>query len=506
VSTAAGGQPTSAPGKGRARPPIGRQAIALSAGALVTLFVVWSLHAHPRRAVFGVTLVAIAALVVVFGRRLLRLPVDRALRILALLVVFSALLGPAAALPQLRQLFAFRVLVVALIIGCLTWALLVRPRLRIAPLSLIVWLAAWLGWLLLTLLWAPDKTAGLRYLALSAVMTVVLAATAYWGTTRERLRALLAVLGLALALNLLVATAEGTLGLHLPSSLYAATRAQRFATGFFYNANDLAAYLALCVPFLLVGFFLTRRASLKALAVLGLALGAYALLHTGSRTAIVAIAFETLLAMTVLFARGWVRHRGTVVVLGMILLAGLAFLALNSSQSVLLNQFRLVGVTKEVESGSGSGSSRLALLRVGWREALRYDLAGVGPGNVEGLVRQQPDRPGDLANLHNWWMEVLVDGGLPGLVFYSLFFVGLLVALWRIGRDSDDSLLRYLGTATAIAVAGFVIACWGPSSVFDYPPMWVLFGLGLAVVLRATRLEEEALERQSLPGPRRAAA
>jgi hypothetical protein len=38
--------------------------------------------------------------------------------------------------------------------------------------------------------------------------------------------------------------------------------------------------------------------------------------------------------------------------------------------------------------------------------------------------------------------------------------------------------------------AGYIIGSWGPSSVFDFPPMWILFGLGLAVVLRAERQNE----------------
>jgi hypothetical protein len=211
---------------------------------------------------------------------------NRLLRGLSLLVILAALLGPAVALPQARQVFAFRVLLAALVIGCLTWTLLVRPRLRVAPLSLIVWLAAWLGWLLLALLWAPDKTAGFHYLALLAPMVAVLVATAFWGTTRDRLRTLLVVLGVALALNLLVAVVEGTLGRHLPSSVYGGRTIARFVTGFFYNPNDLATYLAMGVPFLLVGFFLARRASLKALAVLGLVLSAFALLHTGKIPAV----------------------------------------------------------------------------------------------------------------------------------------------------------------------------------------------------------------------------
>jgi teichuronic acid biosynthesis protein TuaE len=476
------------------------------AGALATVLIVWALDQRPRRALLALGVVAVVLTALAAWRLLRRVPVPLVLRGLALLTVISALLGPALALPQLRQVFAFRVLMALLIVGGLTWGLLARPRLRIGPLHLLVWLVAWLGWLLLSLLWAPDKGAGLRYLALLALMCVVLAATAYWGTTRERLRTLLVVLGAALALNLLVAVIEGTAGLHLPSSVYAGRRVARLATGFFFNPNDLATYLAMCLPFLLVGLFLARRSLLKALALTGLVLSAYALLHTGSRLALVVIGLETLLVVAVLAARGWVRHRGAIVAIGICLLAGVAFLGLNGSQSPLLSPFRLTTVAQEVESGSGSGASRLTLLRVGMRVALDYDLAGVGPGNAEGLVRQQPDRPANLANLHNWWMEIMVDGGLPGLIFYLLFFVGLLVALWRIGRDSGDPLLRYLGTATGIAVAGYVIGCWGPSSVFDFPPMWVLFGLGLAVVLRAQRFEQQRLTESARPSLRGSAA
>jgi O-antigen ligase len=480
--------------------------VALPAGCLTTVLVVWALDAYPRRAVLGIGLAAVVGAVIVFGRRLLRLPVNRGLRGLALLVVVTALLGPAVALPQLRQVFAFRVLVAALIVGCLTWALLARPRLRIAPMRFIGWLAAWLGWLGIALLWAPDKAAGFRYLALVALMVVVLAATAYWGTTRDRLRTLLFALGLVYALMVLVAAIETTLGFHPPGSAAGEGTTTGVATAFFDNSNNFATYLAICLPFLLVGLFLTRRPGLKALAALGLALGAWALIHTGSRAALVAISLETILAIAVLFARGWVRQRTTVVFVGILLLAALALLAFNTSQSGLLKRFELVGLGQEVAEGSGSGGSRVELLRTGWQVALDYDLAGVGPGNAENLISQQPNRTVQLANLHNWWMEILVDGGVPGLIFYSLFFVGLFVALWRIGRDSEDVQLRYLGTATAIAVAGYVIGSLGPSSVFDFSAMWVLFGLGLAVVLRADRLEEERLRQGIGLGPWSAAA
>ena len=414
--------------------------------------------------------------------------------VLALLVVLAALLGPAVALPQLRQVFAFRVLVAVLIFGTLTWALLARPRLRVAPLSLIVWLAAWLGWLLLSLLWAPDKTAGFRYLALLALMVVVLAATAYWGTTRERLRTLLVVLGLALALNLLVATAEGTLGLHLPSSAYGGQRIARFATGFFFNPNDLATYLAMCLPFLLVGLFLTRRASLKALALLGLALSAFALRPHGVAVALVAIGFETLLVMAVLFARGWVRHRGAVVVIGVALLAGLAFLAFNGSQSLLLDQFQLVDVTQQVESGSGSGGSRVALLRAG---LARGPAATTSPARARATPRawsgSNPTDPGTSRTCTTGGWRSSSTAACPASSSTCSSTSACSSPCGGSDATATTPSCATWGRRPRSPSPATSIGCWGPSSVFDFPPMWVLFGLGLAVVLRAERLRGGAV-------------
>jgi hypothetical protein len=112
----------------------------------------------------------------------------------------------------------------------------------------------------------------------------------------------------------------------------------------------------------------------------------------------------------------------------------------------------------------------------------------VGPGNAEIVVgRQNPAFT--VLNLHDWWLEVFVDGGLPALLIFLTLYLALLTASVRVARHARDHLVRYLGLATAVALAGFSVAIVGPSTAIYFPPMAILFGLAVAVVLRARRTD-----------------
>ena len=88
-----------------------------------------------------------------------------------------------------------------------------------------------------------------------------------------------------------------------------------------------------------------------------------------------------------------------------------------------------------------------------------------------------------------------MDGGLPGRRrSSSSFYVGLLVTLWPIARGDADPLLRYLASGVLLALLGFVVGALGPSSSMSFAPMWILYGLGLAVVVRARMQRATAAE------------
>ena len=60
-----------------------------------------------------------------------------------------------------------------------------------------------------------------------------------------------------------------------------------------------------------------------------------------------------------------------------------------------------------------------------------------------------------------------------------------MVVLWPIARHDPDRLTRYLACGTWLALLGFTIGALGPSSSVSFAPMWILYGLGLAVVSRS---------------------
>jgi len=277
---------------------------------------------------------------------------------------------------------------------------------------------------------------------------------------------------------------------------------QHIATGFFYNPNDLATFIAICWPFLVMGLLVTRRKAFVALDLVFMAIGLYALLHTGSRSSLIAIGLTTLLVAGIVVHRRWTRHRGLVVGATVALLAAAAFLAFNPAQSGILTQFQVSSLAATDTQGATEGSSsatRLALTRAGFHVGADYLFLGAGPGNAEGLVGRQPDAPESVTSLHDWWLEVFVDGGLPALVLSVLLYVGLLVVSWRVSRRAHDRFLCALAAAVTVSLLGYVVGSLGPSTVVSFAPMWILFGLGLAVARRAhfERLEEQALSGET---------
>ncbi len=66
-----------------------------------------------------------------------------------------------------------------------------------------------------------------------------------------------------------------------------------------------------------------------------------------------------------------------------------------------------------------------------------------------------------------------------------------MIALWPVARHDPDPLTRYLACGTWLALLGWTIGSVGPSSSVGFAPMWILYGLGLAVVSRSRLATKE---------------
>ncbi len=459
-------------------------------GAVLTAAVAAAATRSALAAAALLVLTGLVAIVVLGRERLARASTGSVLTALLISLPVLSLLGPSFALPVFPQAFLFRIVLAVVLYAGACYLLLRRDPLPFAAKDLLLPAALWFAWLLLGLVWAPDKLSALNYIAIVVTMAAVLLATAAAGGTRRRLVwfGYTMLLGYAFIVGFTVL--EARLGIRLPTSrLLTAVTSQTYAvTSVFHNQNDLATYIVLCWPFMLCAFFFTRRLRWIGLTLLFMAIGAAAFVRTGSRSSLVAAGISSLAAV-VLF---WhlsprLSSRSGKIVMGLVILALVAaagWLLFNNSTNDMLRQFRLEALISQAQANKGSGAIRTSLTERGLGVAGGTWLLGAGPGQAEGIIGSGTDALG-IANLHNWWLETYADGGLVGFTLHFVFFLLLVIALWPIARRDPDPLTRYLASGTWLALLGWTIGSVGPSSSVSFAPMWILYGLALAVVSRS---------------------
>ena len=251
----------------------------------------------------------------------------------------------------------------------------------------------WFAWLLLGLVWAPDKLAALNYIAIVVTMAAVLLATAAAGGTRRRLIwfGYTMLLGYAFVVGFTIL--EARLGIRLPTSrLLTTVTSQTYAvTSVFHNQNDLATYIVLCWPFMLCAFFFTRKLRWLALTLLFMAMGAAAFVRTGSRSSLVAAGISSLAAVVLFWHLGPRLSSRTgkvvmgLVIVGLVVVAG--WLLFNNSSNDMLRQFRLESLLSQAEANKGSGAIRSNLTERGLQIAGGTLPRGRRPGAGRGHHR-----------------------------------------------------------------------------------------------------------------------
>jgi hypothetical protein len=367
----------------------------VATGALLTAVLsAYAARGHERLVIEA--LVTFAVLLAIWRLRhgIVTLRLRSILAAIVMLMPLAALLGPALAVPGLRSFYGFRLLVAALVAFGIAWCLLANPRWRLEGRGFLQLYGLWVAWLAATMIWAPDKGRALNYLALFLSLGILAIATASAGVSQRRFRFLLMTLAAGYGLMVLVGAGEWLTGHHLSTSVLAG--GDHTASAFFFNPNDLGTFLAMCWPFLLLGLFSTRRRALLVLDVLAAAIGAWVLVDTGSRSALLAVALETFAAAVFLAYRRGVAARIVVIVIFVAIIGGIGYLGLSGSTSKL----NVVNLIREQQAGQGSGATRLQLQVAGLRAgATRYFL-GVGPGNAEPIIQaQNPDL--SIINLHD---------------------------------------------------------------------------------------------------------
>jgi O-antigen ligase len=477
--------PSRAAGRGAApRQPIAAIAVgAVLAGALA----VWQ------------PLVGLGVAAVVLIAVLLRdVPMPRLAPVLVVLTALAAVAGPNLAAPPAPGLFAFRILIVLLGLGTVGY-LLMDGRLALPaglprPAGL---LGVWVVWSALSIGWSEDALAALRWTSFLTMMGGLAIAISLLCRSRRRAQILLWALLGAFALACLIALGEVATGRHLPTFRAGVeSRGGLIGVGsLFGNQNNFAIFLSISLPYFAALPVVYRDVRLRAIGFAGGGLSLIFMLLTGSKSGLLSSGL-VLLGLLVLVGTDR-RARGRLLVAAAI--AGLSVLLvvpiLSGGGLVKLDERTVTKLdlgllATQFESGTGSGGVRGALLDDGVAIVGETNGLGVGAGNAEVRVRALADFPG-VANLHNWWLEVLVNGGIVGFALYLLFYLTLLRGQTRAARRSSDPLVRYMALAGALSLVGWILGSLGPSTAIHFAPMWIMFGLGMGALVLANREREE---------------
>jgi len=249
----------------------------------------------------------------------------------------------------------------------------------------------------------------------------------------------------------------------------------------FVHPNDYATYIALTIPFILT-FIRYSRSRTKQL--LGLALlfpTLFQLLLTGSRANLVAVALSVIFWFMFMLGR---KEKIVLAVLG-----GSSALALIAKSPKYLREEFNSAMIKLAGLITGSNIVhddfiRINLIRNSFVFLVQHYGFGVGAGNAE--YHMKNFRIYDtyvINNVHNWWIEVLVNYGVFIFTGYVVFFAGLLVALYKAYREIEDNPTeKMICEALLMGMVAFIPASMSSSSIMGFGPQWVFFAFVLGFV------------------------
>lgn len=83
-------------------------------------------------------------------------------------------------------------------------------------------------------------------------------------------------------------------------------------------------------------------------------------------------------------------------------------------------------------------------------------------------------------NLHNWWLEILVNYGVFVFAAYIVMYFSLVKRIWEIWRESRDKFNKMISEALLVSLVSFFFASVSSSSIMTSKTQWFLFAFALA--------------------------
>jgi len=229
-----------------------------------------------------------------------------------------------------------------------------------------------------------------------------------------------------------------------------------------YGSNQTAAYLAQFAVFIwgLVVFIKAKKFKLAGYALVAATI--FATMYTFSRGGYLAVLFGVLVL-------GLLKDRKLLIVLGVVLFTWQAIVPTAVRERVTM--------TKDSNGQLESSAQERVLL---WQDAeesmLHSPIVGTGFGTF-----QFGEHVGDLKDTHNWFVKVMVETGLIGLLIVAFLLQQAFATSYRLFKRTTDPLYRGLGLGLLLAFCASMVAnCFGDRWTYleITSQLWLLVGAG----------------------------
>ena len=254
--------------------------------------------------------------------------------------------------------------------------------------------------------------------------------------------------------------------------------------GIYSNPNDLAFSIVLTLPFCLAFLLTAKTMSAKLGWAVGMLIMAVALVMTASRAGFITL----VIAGTVCLWHFGVKGRRFYLIVASGLVLALLLGVAGRPLMTRLGAMGGAGDTQEEAKAYGSYEQRKYLMYRAIEGIEQYPILGLGVRNFEQFS-------GVWHDVHMTYLQIAVEGGIPCMILYLLFFARGFSNLrkMRKRKDLDVHTTLFVG-ALHSSLIGFVIgALFSPEAYQLFP----YFSVAYTAILVATIAERE--DAQKLP-------
>ncbi|KAF1678074.1 teichuronic acid biosynthesis protein TuaE [Bacillus sp. SKDU12] len=399
------------------------------------------------------------------------------------------------------SLFLYRLLLIAA--GGLHVIGMVRSRTQIERWNglqvkgILLFFAFWFIYGLVSLLWVKSVTVGIKYLALLAMGIVFIYLIVMHVQKMERLLIVYAIWLVMTVLLMIIGFYNHITHHHLSSStLYSGPEyKQHYPTSVFFNQNDFATFLSISFFFYLTMVKNIKNGYLKAIGLLLSLCALYLIFATGSRASLlgvfagIAVYIFIVLPPVLKKLAIWLSAAGITI---------FAVLFATRIYSKFWELFLAPQTLHSFHDRLPSNVARANLLKNAWHFFLDSYGFGVGAGNVSYYLEHHALYDTDnVAEVHNWLVEILANFGLFIMLGYLAVYAYLIWVLYTFYERKLENRSKLITEGLITALVSFLVSSISPSSVSNLFFHWVFLALAIAAVnvIRRSRQMAEPMYR-----------